>query len=444
MVRIILKPGEEKRLYAGHPWIYDNEIAAVLDKQGKEAELDAGALVEVETDKKRYVGRAFANPNSKIRARLFSPSKEGVDLGFFKRRLRAAIEYRRFFYDLSRDSTRLCFAEADFLPGLIIDRYVGWPSDDALSSKALATGEFTFDECAKRLGAPSSWLVCQFLSFGMDSRKALILEALKEIMSASEAKPGEASESIELPKGMIERDNAAVRELEGLERREGLLEGAIPEQGILIFENGLPFIVDILSGQKTGHFLDQASNRALAARYAKGCRVLDACCHTGGFAIHSAKAGAAELIALDSSETALAAAQRNIRVNGLSERISTVKDNVFEYLRQAERKGSSFDLIILDPPAFAKSRSDLAGAERGYKEINLRAIKLLARGGTLISCSCSYALSESRLKQLIAEAAVDADRRLRLIETRYQAPDHPIRVGYDESLYLKCLVYKRV
>ncbi len=422
MKRIIVKPGEEARLLAGHPWVFDNEVARVLGLHGP-AELEPGEVVEVESSRKTYVGRAFANPHSKIIARIFSPSKEGVDKGFFKHRIRDALQKREDRYALDRESARVVFAEADFLPGLIVDRFVGWPLADAGPLPV-------FDEVAARLGPPQSWLVVQFLSFGMDLRRQEVLAALRETL-------GE-------PAGIIERDEATVRELEGLPLRSGVIAGSCPEDGILIFENRLPFAVDLLAGQKTGHFLDQRDMRRRAAAYAPGKRVLDLFCHTGGFAVHAARAGAASVVAVDSSAPALASAARNAELNGVSAVCSPVRADVFELLRAYEREKQRFDLIILDPPGFAKNRSALEAATRAYKEINLRALGLLERGGVLVTCSCSHAMDEARFKAMVAAAAVDAGRRLDLLDFRYQAPDHPILVGYDESLYLKCGFYRVV
>jgi 23S rRNA (cytosine1962-C5)-methyltransferase len=430
MNRIILKPGEDKRIAAGHPWVYDNEIASVVTVSG--AGLDPGSLAEVESSRKEYLGRAFVNPNSKIRARIFSPSKEGVDVGFFKRRIREALARRRGAYDLESESARIVFAEADFLPGLIVDRFVGWPLGDV--------GERPeFGSLKDRLGPPRSWLSVQFLTYGMDIRRGEILSALEETLSHPDPLSGRP---LGAPSGIIERDEAHVRELEGLPLKSGVIAGSFPEEGALIFENGLPFAVDLLGGQKTGHFLDQKTNRAAAAVYARGRRVMDACCHTGGFGIHAARAGAEEVVFVDASAPALAAVSRNAALNGVADRVSAVEANVFDILRSYERAKEKFGLIVLDPPAFAKSRSALEGAVRGYKEINLRAINLLERGGVLVTCSCSHAMEEGRFKKMVADAAVDAGRRLRLLEFRYQASDHPILVGYDESLYLKCGIYE--
>jgi len=243
---------------------------------------------------------------------------------------------------------------------------------------------------------------------------------------------------------VVERDEARVRELEGLPLRSELLSGSCPEEGVLIFENGLPFAVDILGGQKTGHFLDQRDNRSAVAAYAAGRRVLDLCCHSGGFAIHAARSGAASVVAADISAHALESVRLNGALNGVQDRLETIEGDVFELLRRFEAEKRRFDLVVLDPPAFAKSRSALEGAIRGYKEINLRALRLLDRGGILATCSCSHAMDEGRFKGMVASAAADAERRLHQLDFRYQASDHPILLGYDESLYLKCGIYEVV
>jgi len=433
VTRVILKPREETRLRAGHPWVFDNEISRV---EGVE---EPGAVVDVESSRKEYVGRGFLSPSSRIRVRLLSASKDGVDKGFLKRRLREALARRRPFFDLETTSARLSFAEADRLPGLIVDRYVGWPMDEVapfLDAEGRVPDRV---EVLSKLGAPRSWLSVQFLCAGMDARREAVLEALDEILAESDPLTGMA---IGVPAGVVERDDVSVRELEGLERREGVIAGTLPETGALIYENELPFLADLLGGQKTGHFLDQVANRAAAARFARGVAVLDACCHTGGFAIHAARAGASSVMAVDVSAHALASVRRNAILNGVSDKVSTVEGNVFDVLRSEERAGARYGLVVLDPPAFAKSRSALEGAIRGYKEINLRGLQLLEKGGILVTCSCSYAMDEVRFKSVVAEAALDARRRLRLMESRSQAWDHPILVGYDESHYLKCDIYQ--
>jgi 23S rRNA (cytosine1962-C5)-methyltransferase len=436
MKRIILKPREEKRIEAGHPWVYDNEVARILLPGGSAGELSPGETADVESAHRTYLGRAFVNPHSRIIARIYSPSKEGVDKGFFKRRLREALDRRLSpaGWDLRRESARLVFGEADFLPGLIIDRFVGWSWGEA-GGEAPPPAPPGFEDTEARLGAPLSWIAVQFLSYAMDLRRDMILDALEEVL-------GRDYPALGVPAGVLEKSAVPVRELEGLPPREGPLRGTCPSGGILIFENGLPLVISLEEGQKTGHFLDQRENRLRAARYAPGARVLDACSYTGGFAIHAGRFGAARITAADASAGALEAVRLNARINALEDRLDTVQADIFDLLPRYERARERFDLIILDPPAFAKSHSALEGAVRGYREINLRAIRLLSPGGTLVTCSCSQALGEERFKALIAQAAADADRRLIRLDFRYQAADHPILVGYDESLYLKCGFYR--
>ncbi|MHC6203136.1 class I SAM-dependent rRNA methyltransferase [Breznakiellaceae bacterium SP9] len=442
MKRIILSPTEEDRILLGHPWVYDNEVAQVLNN-GRPAQLKAGETVDVEageaTPHKRYLGRALANPASKIIARIYSPSKEGIDVGFFKRRIREALERRVPAFHLNSESARIVFGEADFLPGLIVDRYVGWPL------AAIEQGiehPVTFEQAAKMLGPPESWLGIQFLSYGMDQRRDAILCALQETLDWF--RPSLESEPLGKPTLIIEKSSSRVRELEGLPLQEGLLQGSVPDSPLVIFENALPFALNVMQGQKTGHFLDQRQNRLALSRFAKGKRVLDAFSYTGGFGIHAARIGdAAAVIMADSSGAALETARLNCTLNGLEQNaVTTIETDVFELLRAYERSKESFDLIILDPPAFAKSHSSITEALRGYKEINVRALKLLTKRGVLLSCSCSQALSEERFTRMIAEAAQDAGRRLYQLAMRGQSPDHPILLGYDESRYLKCGIYQ--
>ena len=484
MKRIILKPGEERRILAGHPWVYVNEAAAVLEGPGKEktkesglAKLTAGECSDVEgvvRGKPLYLGRAIVNPASRIIARIYSGSKEGLDKGFFKRRIREALLLRREAgYDLSKDSARVVFGEADRLPGLIIDRFVGRPADNSDANEPSSTNTNTDNTHT------FSWLVIQFLAYGMDCRREMILQALEEIFG----------QELPPPAGIIEK-SAPVRELEGLPLEDSVISGSFPAGGIVITENNLHFTVDLPGGQKTGHFLDQKNNRRIAGKYAARFampgeessrvheadttnprppfRVLDCFCYTGGFGITAGRAaadalrkygtdgstrGQAAVTAVDVSAAALDLARKNAVLNGLcttdgkeaegkAVTLRTVEADAFDYLRHAERRKEKFNLIILDPPAFAKNHAALENAARGYKEINLRAIKLLASGGILVSCSCSHAMDEGRFKRIITGAAADAERRLIQLDFRYQAPDHPVLVGYDESLYLKCGFYR--
>jgi 23S rRNA (cytosine1962-C5)-methyltransferase len=399
----------------------------------------SGECADVESSRKEYLGRAIVNPHSKIIARMYSPSKEGMDKGFFKRRIREALRRRAGFRDLSRESARIVFAEADFLPGLIIDRFTGWPLAEL--EAAAASRPLAFEHAQAALGPPGSWLAVQFLAWGMDCRRDMIIEAAEEVLGASCGSPA----------GIAEKSTARVRELEGLPPHEGLLRGTFPSGGIVIFENGIPFAADILEGQKTGHFLDQRDNRLLAGNFAGllggeaggSLQVLDACSYTGGFAVHILRAvPAARVTALDVSQAALEGLRKNAALNGLENQITALEADVFAALRGFERQKAQFDMVILDPPAFAKSRTALGEALRGYKEINLRAIKLLRPGGILVSCSCSHVLDEAAFTRMIGDAAADAERRLIRLDFRTQGPDHPVLLGYDESLYLKCGFYR--
>ncbi|MDR1429793.1 MAG: class I SAM-dependent rRNA methyltransferase, partial [Spirochaetaceae bacterium] len=394
----------------------------------------AGEAVDVESSRKEYLGRGFANPFSKILVRIYSPSKEGADKGFFKRRIREALERRTVFYGLARESCRAVFGEADFLPGLIADRFVGWPLEDAFRVRDKCA--LDFNGLYEKLGAPLSWLSLEFLSYGMDMRRDLILEAFAEVLSSL----GKDEPWPDLS-GIVER-SAPVRELEGLENRPGILAGSFPEKGIVIFENGLPMAVHLEEGQKTGYYLDQRDNRLWVRNHSRARQVLDLCSNTGSFAIHALSGGAQSVLAVDASSRALETLKLNAALNGFEDRISAETGDIFDILPHYERdKAKRFDMVILDPPAFAKTRTALEGAARGYKEINLRAISLLRKGGILVSCSCSQAMGEGRFKALIASAAFDAGRRLIQLEFRQQSPDHPVLSGYDESHYLKCGCY---
>jgi 23S rRNA (cytosine1962-C5)-methyltransferase len=399
--KIVLRPREEDRIRAGHPWVYDNEIAKV------EGVAEAGSEVEVLDSRRRMLGAAFYNPKSKIRARIYSRSPRAADEAFFAEALEAALAYRRRFFDPERQSLRLVFGEADGLPGLIVDSFVG-----------------TAEEGSRR----GRWLSAQFLSLGVDARKAKILAALERVLPSD---------------GIAERSDAPVRALEGLLPVSGTLSGEVPG-GILIEENGLRFGVDILGGQKTGWFLDQRSNRAAAARYAKGRRVLDAFCNAGGFGLACATAGASSVLAVDSSAEAVAAVSANAALNGLGSIVEAREANAFDLLHSLERAHEKFGLVVLDPPAFAKNRASVEGARRGYKELNLRALKLLDEGGILVTCSCSHWFGRELFARMLEEAAADSDRRIRLLEERTQDLDHPIVSGYGESRYLKCVIAEAI
>ncbi|MDR1655272.1 MAG: class I SAM-dependent rRNA methyltransferase [Treponema sp.] len=460
--RVVLNHGEEQRILAGHPWIFDNEIQHVLVQKmsgSVTAEMEPGEIVDVEYSrqgKPAYLGRGFANPHSKIAVRIYSPSKEGVDKGFFKRRIREAQERRLAAgFRPERESARLVFAEADRLPGLIVDCYTGWEAGalrTAAAENGNPAGALRFEDAETLLGPPASWLSLQFLSYGMDMRRDMILQALDE---ALKFQGGIA--------GIIEK-SAPVRELEGLPLMDGLIRGTFPADGIIVFENGYPFRADLLSGQKTGTYLDQRDNHRLASKRARllaalnaeskhyeghetekpAFRILDLFSYHGAFAIHALRGAGegAEALAVDSSAEALETARLNARLNGLEGRLETREGDVFDILKSLEKDKEKFDMIILDPPAFAKTKSALEGALRGYKEINLKALRLLKAGGILVTCCCSQALDEFRFREIVAAAAADSGRRLRLLDFRYQAQDHPILLGYGESLYLKCGIFR--
>lgn len=392
-----LRRGEEDRILAGHPWVYDNEL--------EEASGEPGSIVRVHAHRGRLLGCAFYNPRSRIALRMLSRDDSALKPGFLAARIAAALARRRKRYDLSRESVRLAFGEADGLPGLVVDQYV--PEGNGVPE-----------------GGGGACLSAQFLSAGMDARKEEIIDALSAELS---------------PAAFVERDDASVRKLEGLEERVELLRGTLPEE-LVIAEAGLRLSVDLLLGQKTGYFLDQRENRLAFAALARGRRVLDAFCHTGGFGVRAAAAGAASVICLDSSAPALATARRNAELNGLAGKVETVEANAFDFLHEKDAAGERFGAISLDPPAFAKSRSAREAAYRGYKEINLRAMRLLEPGGVLATFSCSYHFPRADFEAMLEDAAADSGRTLRLLEWRGQPADHPVLLGYPESSYLKCAI----
>jgi 23S rRNA (cytosine1962-C5)-methyltransferase len=405
-IRIHLKPREEDRILAGHPWIYDNEIARA------EGELTPGCEVRVWSARGQSLGSGTASPHSKIRVRMHSRTDEPWDEAFTLRAVEAALAFRKRFRDLSSDSERIVFGEADGIPGLVADRFVGIPLD--------AEG--------KPAGSKGSWLVLQVLAAGAEARKTQIVAALLKALK---------------PDGILERSDAPVREHEGLPLSVGILAGSVPER-VEIRENGLTFAVNLEGGQKTGWFLDQRDNRVAAAAYAKGRTVLDAFCNAGGFGLCAARAGATSVLAVDASENAIAQVQDNARRNGLEKRVEAKAANAFDFLRELEKGKRRFGLVILDPPAFAKSRATLEGAMRGYKDVNFRAMRLLEPGGILVTCSCSQWFAPERFRAMLEVAAKDSGRRLRYLEERTQAPDHPIVSGYPESRYLKCVIMETV
>lgn len=366
--------------------MYQGEVAQAPDDAAP------GGIVDVVDYRGRFLGRGYYNPASQICTRLLTREREPIGAAFFARRLAAAFEYRRRIYpDVS--AVRLVFSESDLLPGLIVDRY---------------------DDC----------LAVQILTLGMDYWREVLIELLADRIK---------------PRAIQERSDGMARKHEGLGARVGSVYGEVPDE-VLIEEGPSRCLVDLRGGQKTGHFLDQRENRLAAAALAKGRRVLDCFCHTGMFGIAAARVGAASVVGVDTAADALQVAARNAALNGVADRTRFVEDNAFDFLRAAVDEGREFDLVILDPPAFTKSKLRVDQALRGYKEINLRALRLLSKGGILVTCSCSHHVSPALFQEVVMAAAGDAGRCVRLLERRGQAPDHPVLLGVPETEYLKCLI----
>ncbi|MGE5529414.1 MAG: class I SAM-dependent rRNA methyltransferase [Patescibacteria group bacterium] len=381
-----LRRGRGERLRAGHPWVYRGEV---LEEPSAAV---PGGIVDVLDQAGRFLGRGYYNPVSQICCRLLTRAREEIGVSFFARRLSEAAALRRRFAP-DREAIRLVYSEADSLPGLIVDRY---------------------GDC----------LVAQFLTLGMDVRREEIVSLL-------------AAEF--MPRAILERSEAGVRRHEGLGPRAGACYGEVPDE-VVVADESLRFLVDLAGGQKTGHFLDQRDNRLAAAAYAAGRRVLDCFCHTGMFGVAAACRGAAQVIGVDIDADALDLAGRNAALNGVSSVFGVKQANAFDFLRAAVEEGDRYEMIILDPPAFTKSKLRLEQALRGYKEINLRAMRLLGPGGILVTCSCSHHVNQALFEEMLMSAAADANRRVRLLERRGQAPDHPVLLGVPETEYLKCLI----
>ena len=390
MAKTVLIPGKEKRVHTGHPWVFRSDIARV------EGECLPGDIVDIVSSKGRFLARGYYNPNSQIALRIMTYREdEPVDRALIFRRIHDAVEYRRTFADLK--SCRLVFAESDRLPALIVDAF-------------------------------GDVLVLQCLALGMEQFKQDVVDALVEELH---------------PQGIWERNDVPVRKLEGLEMTTGLLYGEVPDR-VLMTENGVRFWVDVKEGQKTGFFLDQKENRAAIAPFVKDKTVLDCFTHTGSFALHAGKFGAKEVTGVDISEYACLFATENAKLNGLEDRVKFVTANAFDLLSEQSRTGNRYDVIILDPPAFTKTRSAVESAIRGYKEINLRAMKMVAPGGYLITCSCSQHVLPDMFRNMVMEAARDAKVLLRQVEFRTQGKDHPILPCAPETQYLKCGIYQIV
>ena len=388
-----LKKGEGRALKAGGAWIYDNEIESVM------GHFEDGDLVLVRNFDGYGLGKGFINRHSKIRIRMMTRNPEQeIDREFLHNRVKAAWEYRKKTVDTS--SCRVIFGEADWIPGMVVDKF-------------------------------SDVLVVQALALGIDRMKETIIEELKGVL---------AGDGVEI-RGVYERSDAREREKEGMERVKGFI-GEPFDTNVEIVENGVRYLVDVKDGQKTGFFLDQKYNRLAIQKLCKDARVLDCFTHTGSFALNAGLAGAKEVIGVDASELGVHQADLNAKLNGLENTVRFTCADVFDLLPELEKKGEKFDVVILDPPAFTKSRNSVKNATKGYREINMRGLKLVKDGGFLATCSCSHFMSYELFTQTIAQAAKSVHKRIRQVEYRTQAPDHPILWAADESYYLKFYIFQ--
>ncbi len=392
---VTLKKGEGRTLKAGGMWVYDNEIASVLGS------FENGDVVEIHDFDGYCMGIGYINTNSRITLRLLSRRKDtSIDAAFMEQRVRDAWEYRKQTIDTS--SCRLIFGEADFLPGIVVDKF-------------------------------SDVLVVESLALGIDKWKLTIVEALKKVL---------AEDGIMI-RGVYERCDAKIRLQEGMERSKGFI-GEPFDTKVEIIENGVKYIVDVEDGQKTGFFLDQKNNRASIHRFCKDKKVLDCFTHTGSFALNAGIAGASSVLGVDASRLAVDQAAENARLNHLEDKVRFRCEDVFELLPRLEAEGEKFDVVILDPPAFTKSRNSVKNAVKGYREINLRGLRLVRDGGFLVTCSCSHFMEPDLFARTIREAAAGAHKRLRQVEFRTQACDHPILWAADQSYYLKFYIFQVV
>ena len=401
--RLIITAKGTRWVEQGHPWIYEGEVIR------QEGDCENGGLMDAVSEKGKYLGTGFFSKYSKIRLRLLSRNaNDRFDAAFWQRRLQYAWDYRKTVMGDDISCCRIIFGEADGFPGLTVDRF-------------------------------SDLLVTQTLSIGMERVKDIIFPALVELLR---------QDGQEI-RGIFERNDVAIRELEGMAQNKGwyVLPGETPPESPVteIRENGVYYAVDVENGQKTGFFLDQKYNRLAVARLAKGKRVLDCFTHTGSFALNAALGGAAHVTAVDVSASAIEMARQNARRNGLEDRMDFITADVFDLLPELAAQGKApYDFIILDPPAFTKSRKTVGSAQRGYKEINLRALKLLPRGGYFATASCSHFMPSELFVKMLRSAALDAGVELRQIEARQQAPDHPILWNVPETDYLKFYIFQVV
>ena len=412
--RVFLNNKEEKEIQQGFPWVFDNEISHIKHRADsadeksewknedlRECSVKDGATVEVYTKAGGFLGTGIINKKSKITVRLIGSQHADVIMSdpaaFYEKKVLDAYNMRRMFYKDS-DSYRLIFGEADFIPGLICERFC--------------------DDSGRII------IVVQFLSLSCEVFRKEILDALKKVCK---------------PDCIYERSDASVRDKEGLEQTAGWIYGK-GETQFDIVENGIKLGVDIANGQKTGYFLDQKFNRTTAASFCKGKSVLDTFTHTGAFGLNAFKAGAREVTSVDISPEAVEMVEHNIKLNNAGSVMKAVCADVFDLLKQYESEGKKFDVIILDPPAFTKSAKMIEKAYGGYKEINLRALRLLNEGGILVTCSCSYFMETNMFCDMLMHAAMDSHKRIQILEKRGAGPDHPVLLGYPKSEYLKCVV----
>ena len=410
--RVFLNKNEEKEILQGMPWVFDNEISYIKHRNTEKEEwknetvaqctVPNGEAVEVFSKAGGFLGTGIFNKNSKITVRIIGTEHADVifadTYAYYEKKVQDAYDLRQMYYTTG-DSYRLIFGEADLIPGLICERFCN-ENDKVI-------------------------IVIQFLSMSCDVFRKEILTAIKKICK---------------PDAIFERSDGAVREKEGLEDVVGWLDNDFGDGKITIVENGIKLGVDIVNGQKTGYFLDQKFNRAAAAQFCKGKRVLDTFTHTGAFGLNAFKAGAREVISVDISPEAVEMVNHNIKLNNAQNKMTAVCADVFDLLKQYEASGEKFDVIILDPPAFTKSAKMIEKAYGGYKEINLRAMRLLNKGGILVTCSCSYFMETKMFCDMIMHAAMDSHKRIQILEKFGAGPDHPVLVGYPKSEYLKCVV----
>lgn len=383
---VFLRKGAQHRVESGHPWVYQSELDYI------DGEFEPGDIVDVYNFRQKFIGRGYINPRSQIIVRLLSREQEPIDREFFKKRIQAAWKYRQTFIS-EPEYCRLVYGEADFLPALIVDKF-------------------------------GPYMVIQTLALGIDVHKDTIVSVLDELFQ---------------PEGIYERNDVPVRRLEGLPEVKGYLKGDFPTE-IKVLENGIPFYADIKEGQKTGFFYDQRENRVFLKPFIRDAEVLDCFCHTGSFAVHAALYGAKKITSIDISAEAIELAKKNAELNGVAAVCDFQVANAFDALRSMAEEQRQFDVVILDPPAFTKSRHALEGAARGYKEINLRGLKMVRSGGFLVTCSCSFHMGRDLFQAIVADAARDAKRVIRQVEYRTQAKDHPILPSAAETEYLKFLV----